>query len=98
MNTESLSGIVLTEDITLTLGDLSRACSQNAEWIIELVDEGILEPHGSTSLQWCFSPTELQRATVASRLQRDLGINLPGIALVLDLMDELQALRSQLKR
>jgi len=31
------------------------------------------------------------------RLQRDLGVNLAGIALALDLMEELKSLRTQMK-
>jgi chaperone modulatory protein CbpM len=37
------------------------------------------------------------RVRSALRLQRDLGVNLAGIALALDLMEELEDLRSQLK-
>ncbi len=105
MSTETLDGILITEEVTLTLGDLSRACSQHAEWIMELMQEGVLEGRQQATStaagqrqQWCFGPRELQRAIVASRLQRDLGINLPGIALALDLMDEIDSLRAQLKR
>jgi hypothetical protein len=31
-------------------------------------------------------------------LQRDLGVNIEGIALVLELLDEIKALREQLQR
>ncbi|MFZ2170689.1 MAG: chaperone modulator CbpM [Methylococcaceae bacterium] len=36
-------------------------------------------------------------ATYEFRLQRDLGVNLAGIALALDLMEELESLRAQMK-
>ena len=32
------------------------------------------------------------------RLQRDLGINLAGVALVMDLLDEIEELRGRLRR
>jgi chaperone modulatory protein CbpM len=32
------------------------------------------------------------------RLQRDLGINLAGIAVALDLLDEVETLRARLRR
>jgi chaperone modulatory protein CbpM len=41
---KTLSGIVIDEHTELTLNDLSRACSTSAEWIIELVEQGALEP------------------------------------------------------
>ena len=94
MKTEWLTGIVLDEQAELTLSDLCRACCQHAEWIVQLVDEGILEPSGRNPAQWRFSGTSLQKAHIAMRLQRDLEINLAGVALALDLMDEIESLRA----
>ena len=94
MNTNVLSGIVLDEETMLSLGDLCNACSRHAEWVVELVDEGILQPVGRSQDQWRFPGTSLQRAHIAMRLQRDLEINLAGVALALDLMDEIESLRA----
>ncbi|MFW2372200.1 MAG: chaperone modulator CbpM, partial [Gammaproteobacteria bacterium] len=74
-----------------------------AEWIIELVEIGALEPVAPKPLsyeqiQWRFTASSLQRARKASRLQRDLGVNLAGVALALDLLDEIDALESRLRR
>jgi len=93
-----ISGLLLDEDIELSLADLCQACSRHAEWVIELVEEGVLEPTGRTRSEWRFSGVSLQRAQAACRLQHDLGINLAGIALVLDLLDEIETLRSRLGR
>ncbi|KXS39029.1 molecular chaperone [Modicisalibacter tunisiensis] len=90
---QPLSGVILEEQETLTLADLSRACAVHAEAIIELVDEGILTPGGSLPQQWHFSGRHLIRARVALRLQRELGVNLAGAALALELMDEIERLR-----
>jgi len=94
MKTELLTGMVLDEQAELTLSDLCRACCQHAEWIVQLVEEGILEPAGRNPAQWRFSGTSLQKAHIAMRLQRDLDINLAGAALALDLMDEIESLRA----
>ncbi len=92
-----LTGMVLDEENTLTLGELCHACAVHAEWIIELVDEGILEPEGSGIDQWRFPAVSLQRVLVVQRLQGDLGVNLAGAALVMELMDEIRSLRSRLR-
>ena len=97
MPTTILKGILIDEQILISLGDICRACSRHAEWVIELVDEGVLEPTGPSPEQWHFSPAALQRALVAARLQRDLGINLAGVALALDLLDEINTLRARLR-
>ncbi len=92
-----LAGIVLDEQAQLTLAELSRACAAQAEHIIELVEEGVLEPAGDEPQLWRFTCVHLRRARVAVRLQRDLGINLAGAALALQLLDEVEALRARLR-
>lgn len=91
-----LKGVVLEEETEFTLGDLSRACSVHAEWIIALVDEGILEPKGKDVTEWRFSGDNLKRVLAVQRLQRDLGINLAGTALALELLEEIENLRGRL--
>jgi chaperone modulatory protein CbpM len=93
-----MNGLILDETTTLTLDELSFACSVRVERIIELVDEGILEPVGRELGEWCFPGTSLGRARIAMHLQRDLDINIAGVALVLDLLDELESLRARLRR
>lgn len=96
--TTLLTGAILEEESQLTLGELCVACSVHAERIIELVDEGVLEPSGREAGRWRFAGGSLHRARIACRLQRDLGVNTAGAALILDLMDELEELRMQLNR
>ena len=89
--------ILIEEQTELTLADVSGACAVEVETIIALVDEGILEPIGSESRQWRFSGAQLRRATAAVHLQRDLGVNAAGAALALDLLEEIDRLRAQLR-
>ena len=95
-----LNGLILNEDCSFTLAELSTACSVRTEYIIELVEEGIVEPREQQREQqhWTFSGRSLARARKARRLQRDLGINLAGAALVLDMMEEIEQLRQRLDR
>jgi chaperone modulatory protein CbpM len=96
MNKDILTGLLLDEECSLTLGELSCACGVHAEWVVELVGEGILEPIGRDAAHWRFSGPSLHRARTVRRLQRDLGVNLAGAALALDLMDEIESLRAHL--
>lgn len=98
MQQKTLSGIVLDEHTELTLTELCHACCRSAEWVIELVDYGALQPVGRRQTEWRFPASSLQRARTAMRLQRDLGINMAGVALALDLLDEIESLRSRLYR
>jgi chaperone modulatory protein CbpM len=91
-----LTAMILEEQTELTLADLCRACAAETELIIEMVDEGVLSPAGQMPTQWRFSGLHLQHAKVAVRLQRDLGVNLQGAALVLQLLEEMDVLRARL--
>jgi chaperone modulatory protein CbpM len=90
------TGTVIEED-SLTLAQLCRACGVHADWIISLVEESIIEPQGEDIRLWRFSGASLVRARSALRLHRDLGVNLAGIALALDLIEELESLRAHMK-
>lgn len=90
------TGTVIEND-SLTLEQLCHACGVHSDWVISLVEESIIEPQGDEIQLWRFSGVSLVRVRSAQRLQRDLGVNLAGIALALDLMEELEALRDQLK-
>jgi chaperone modulatory protein CbpM len=98
MTLKTLTGILLDEQAELSLHELCHACSTSTEWVIELVDEGVLEPIGQDHSHWRFSGTSLLRARAAMRMHQDLQINLAGVALALDLMEEIEAMRERLRR
>jgi chaperone modulatory protein CbpM len=91
--TELLTGIVLDNELLLSLRELCRLCGVNADMIMDMVEEGMVEPQGANPQEWCFGGTTVRRVQIALRLQRDLRVNLPGVALVLDLLEELEELR-----
>ena len=90
------SGTVI-EDDRLTLEQLCEACNVSIDWIHSLIEESIIEPHGQDIQLWRFSGACLIRVRKAVRLQHDLGVNLAGIALALDLIGEIESLREQMK-
>src|SRR3954465_6256372 len=93
-----LGGAVVEEEIHLTLIELSRACQVQEERILGWVGEGVLEPQGASPDEWRFAGASLRRTRIAVRLTRDLDLNPPGVALALDLLDEIEGLRAQLQR
>lgn len=92
-----LTALILEEQSEMTLADICRACATEDGVIIEMVEEGVLTPAGQAPAQWRFSGLHLQHAKVAVRLQRDLGVNLQGAALALQLLDEMDLLRARLR-
>jgi chaperone modulatory protein CbpM len=87
---------LLDETLIFTLREVCHVCDVHAEYVIELVQEGVIQPHAEPSLpapRWRFDGLAVARVQRALRLQRDLGVNLAGVALALELLDELERLR-----
>lgn len=82
----------------LSFRDLCRFCQAEDSWVIELVEQGVLEPVGSEVDNWQFVGTSIVRAKKARRLNRDLGVNVAGVALVLDLLEERDTILRRLAR
>lgn len=91
-----LSGTVLDEQTLCNLADLCRLCGVSADFILEMIEEGVIIPSGRTPREWQFTSIEIRRVHKTIRLQNDLRVNLPGCALALDLIEELEELRSRL--
>lgn len=88
-----VKGIVLDRRIRFTIEEMCRACGVKQELVIEMVQEGVIEPEG-TSDEWEFHGEALVRARRAIRLVRDLRVNWPGAALALDLLDQIEQMKS----
>lgn len=88
----------ILDDLELTLGELCRVCSLPADQVIELVEEGVLEPQGDAMTTWRFQATSIRRVYCVQRLTQDLGVNLPGAALAIELLDEMNSMRQRLAR
>ena len=80
-----------------TLDDFCEICQVTVESVYELVDYGVLNPVGASSTEWRFPTQAIIQARRALRLQRDLELNLAGIALALELLDDNERLRRELQ-
>ena len=95
-------GVVVEEQLVFTLPELCRAIDADAEQLRALVNEGVLQPLGDSAAtqaeDWCFGGQSLMRARTALRLSRELDIGLAGAAVVMELLDEIEALRAEVRR
>lgn len=85
---------------TFTLREVCERGDCHAEFVIKLVSYGIIAPVAEVAeaRQWQFDVDALTRLQKAIRLQRDLKLNLPGLAVSLDLLDEVQGMRREIAR
>lgn len=96
--TNALRGQVIGEESVITLEELCRHCTVQAEEVVTMVREGIIDPAdegagGEVAVRWRFHISSVRRVRAAVRLQRDLGVNLPGAALALELLDRIEELQ-----
>ena len=97
-DTNAMPGAIFDETTEITIVELRRVCSIEATLVEELIDEGILEPIGGFREERRFPYSSIRRTHTVIHLQRDLGLNLAGAALALELLDRIDVLKTQLRR
>jgi chaperone modulatory protein CbpM len=98
MNTTTVAiGVCLTDDHALDLQAFAAACGADVEFVRVLVDEGLVQPVAQQPA-WRFGGEALARVRRIRRLQRDFEANLQSVAVMLELIDEVERLRAALHR
>ncbi len=87
---------ILDQNMTFSLHEVCERGGVRTEFVADLVEHGIITPiKDNPGPHWVFDSHALSRLRRAQRLQHDLKINLPGLALSLELLDDLSKLRHQ---
>ncbi|MCU7648877.1 chaperone modulator CbpM [Pseudomonas piscis] len=81
--------------VQLDMEELCEVADLSAAYVIEIVEHGILEPQGRAPKEWRFNDHELSLAKRAAKLHRELDLEWEGVALALDLLEEVQQLRAE---
>ncbi len=84
-----------TQKEVLSLDELCEITVMSKSTLIEIVEQGIVEPFGEEPESWRFDTHMLVTTRKALRLHRDLDINWSGIAFTLSLLEELEVLREE---
>jgi len=82
----------------VSLEEICYATQNPSQTIIEIVNQGIVEPEGSGPETWLFNTQMISVTKRACRLHRDLEIDWSGIALAISLIEELDQLRDENQR
>jgi|SRR5581483_1496900 len=78
--------------------EICQLCRIELTTVVELADLGVISPRGYVPEQWQFPASELSRLRTAGRLMRDLGLNVSGAALAVELLEEQHHLERRLRR
>jgi len=90
--------VVVEEQVSFTLTALCLASGAGPAQVQALVDEGLLQPTGQGPHDWSFGGSALPQTRRALRLARDLELDLAAVGLVMDLLAEIERLRSRLRQ
>lgn len=81
----------------LTIHQVTQSFGISEQTVIEIIEQGIVEPQGEQPENWVFQQQQINVIAKVLKFQRDLGVNFAGAALALELLDEIERLKSQLK-
>jgi DNA-binding transcriptional MerR regulator len=79
----------------LTLDDLALHADLHPELVERFVEFGLITPIEKEGTQMLFDASAVTRLRAIVRLRRNLGINLAGVSVVLDLIDKLCTLQRE---
>lgn len=82
-----------------SLGEICERCGVPADIVVEMVEYGIVRPvtNPADNDRWQFDTDALLRMSRAQRLRRDLELDPAGLALALELLDEIDTLQRQVR-
>ncbi len=71
----------------ISVTEACRLCEVDTTFFEALVDEGVFEVESMQSVsEWMLKENDFAQLKKAARLHLDLGVNPPGIALVMELL------------
>ena len=82
----------------IAASEICRLCRLELGVVVELAELGVISPRGYAPEQWQLPAAALPRLSVAARLMRDLGINVSGVALAVELLEAQRDLERQIRR
>lgn len=86
------------EHSLLTLEDLANAAGLHPELVEKFVGYGLIEPSARAGSHPLFSASSVERLWRIQRLRRDLGVNLAGVAVILEMRERIEDLKREVER
>lgn len=92
-----LEAELLDERHWIAVGELCELVQLDLATVVELVEQGVVAPRGTQPGEWSLPAAALPRLRLASRLMHDLGVNVSGAALALELLESRRALERRMR-
>lgn len=89
---------VLGEADWIAAVEACRLCRLELEVVMELADLGLVSPRGGAPPDWQLPAGALPRLALAGRLMQDLGVNVSGAVLAVELLERQRTLQRQIEQ
>lgn len=86
------------EWFVLSLTEICSSFNISKSFIVEIIDEGIVSVDKEKEEDWRFDSQALQRIKIVMHLTKDLGINMAGAGLAIDLLQEIERLEGLINK
>jgi chaperone modulatory protein CbpM len=85
----------MSNTLVIDMQEFCEVVDLPAAYVIEIVEHGILEPQGRQPEEWLFDSAALSIARRAVKLHHELQLEWNGVALALNLLEELERVRAE---
>jgi chaperone modulatory protein CbpM len=93
-----LDARLLGEGDWIAVREVCRLCLIDMQVVVELVELGLVVSRGDSPDEWLVPAASLPRLRIAGRLIRDLGVNVTGAALAVELLEARGELERRVRR
>jgi|SRR5215469_7297708 chaperone modulatory protein CbpM len=95
--TQVIEAHVLGEGDWIGATEICQLCRLDLAAVMELAALGVVSPLESVAGQWQVPASALPRLRVVGRLMHDLGVNVSGAALAVELLEAQRDLESRIR-
>lgn len=81
----------------VSLQELCQIFTISPQFIQDLVNYDIIYPKDKQAKEWVFDLVHIERVKISLRLHKDLEVNLSGVAVILDLLDQVHDLQAKMQ-
>ncbi|MFJ3524024.1 chaperone modulator CbpM [Pseudomonas sp. NPDC090203] len=81
--------------LVVDMHEFCQVVDMPVAYVMEIVEHGIVEPQGTRPDEWLFDTYSLSVAKRAVKLHHELELEWDGVALALNLLDELEQVRAE---
>ena len=95
--TQLLEARLLGEGDWIAASEICQLCRMDLDAVLELAALGVMSSRERVPGEWQVPATALPRLRVVGRLMRDLGVNVSGAALAVELLEAQRELETRLR-